>query len=115
MEVPEPIKEDFVNFVASSLHVAHQAHRAINELDELLESGFKGKEITIITEILDQLDSKEGLADDAERIIRGKLLAIEEDIPAIKAMFLYKIIDKIGDLSNRAQRVGSRMQLFMAR
>ncbi len=115
MEIPAAISEDFVNFVASSLQVAHHAQSAINELDELLESGFKGKEITIITEILDQLDSKEGLADDAERAIRAKLLAIEEDIPAIKAMFLYKIIDKIGDLSNRAQRVGSRMQLFMAR
>lgn len=115
MEVPAAIREDFINFVASSLHVAHLAHTAINELDELLESGFKGKEITIITEILDQLDSKEGLADDAERVIRRKLLAIEEEIPAIKAIFLYKIIDKIGDLSNRAQRVGSRMQLFMAR
>ncbi len=115
MEVPAAIREDFVNFVTSSLQVAHQAQNAINELDELLESGFKGKEITIITEILDQLDSKEGMADDAERSIRAKLLAIEEEIPAIKAMFLYKIIDKIGDLSNRAQRVGSRMQLFMAR
>ncbi|MEY3016977.1 MAG: hypothetical protein RL336_112 [Pseudomonadota bacterium] len=115
MEIPALIREDFINFVESSLHVARNAHNAINELDDLLESGFRGKEISIITEILNQLDSKEGAADDAERAIRRKLLTIEEDIPAIKAMFLYKIIDKIGDLSNRAQRVGSRMQLFMAR
>lgn len=115
MQIPEAIQEDFCNFLESSQSVAIQALTAINELDELLESGFKGKEINIITDIINQLDSKESLSDKAERDIRHKFLTIEEDMPAIKAMFLYQIIDKIGDLSNRAQRVGSRMQLFMAR
>ncbi len=115
MQIPEPLQADFVEFVSSSQSVAQQALNAINELDELLESGFKGKEITIINEIIDQLDSKESYSDKAERSIRRKLLEIEETIPAIKAIFLYKIIDKIGDLSNRAQRVGGRMQIFMAR
>jgi len=115
MQIPASIQEDFIEFVSSSQTVANQALAAINELDELLESGFKGKEISIITEIINQLDSKESLSDKAERSIRKKLLAIEEDMPAIKAIFLYQIIDKIGDLSNRAQRVGGRMQLFMAR
>jgi uncharacterized protein Yka (UPF0111/DUF47 family) len=30
-------------------------------------------------------------------------------------MFLYKIIDWIGDLADRAQQVGSRLELLLAR
>jgi hypothetical protein len=30
-------------------------------------------------------------------------------------MFLYKIIDKTGGIADRAQRVGSRLQLMLAR
>lgn len=115
MQIPEPLRDDFVEFVSSSQSAAKQALNAINELDELLESGFEGKEVSIINEIIDQLDSKESFSDKAERSIRKKLLEIEEAMPAIRAVFLYKIIEKIGDLSNRAQRVGGRMQIFMAR
>jgi uncharacterized protein len=115
MVVPELIRDDFAAFVSSAVKVAEQAQVAINELDELLESGFKGREIDIVKKIIEQLDSHEVTADDNERNIRHKLMTIENDLPPIAAMFLYNIIDKIGDLANRAQRVGSRLQLLLAR
>ena len=115
MRVPDPLRDDFREFLASAIKVAGQAQVAINELDELLESGFKGKEVEIIAGLLDKLDSREMKADDHERELRHKLLAIEEELPPLQAMFLYNIIEKIGDLANRAQRVGSRLQLLLAR
>ena len=115
MRIPALLKEDFSAFLSSAIHVAHQAQVAINELDELLESGFKGKEVDIVTDIIQQLDSREMTADDNERNIRHKLLTIENDMPPLEAIFLYNIIEKVGDLANRAQRVGSRLQLLLAR
>lgn len=115
MQVPEILKDDFSSFLGSAVNVARQAKKAINELDELLESGFRGKEIDIVSEMIQQLDSREGTADENERNIRHKLLTIENNMPPLEAMFLYNIIDKIGDLANRAQRVGSRLQLLLAR
>ena len=113
--IPPPLKEDFKTFLHSAVHVVHQARKAINELDELLESGFRGKEVEIISDLIQQLDSREGTADEHERNFRAKLLSMENDMPPIEAIFLYKIIDQIGDLANRAQRIGSRLQLLLAR
>ena len=115
MEVPAAIRDDFTTFLTSAVTVVRQAQTAINELDELLESGFRGREIEIVSDLIQQLDSREGAADEHERNIRRRLLAIENDMPPLQAMFLYTIIDKVGDLANRAQRVGSRLQLLLAR
>ena len=115
MRIPPPLGDDFAAFVESAITVARQARRAINELDELLESGFRGREIDIVTDLIQQLDSHEGKADEHERNIRHKMMTIENDMPPLEAVFLYKIIDRIGDLANRAQRVGSRLQLLLAR
>src|SRR5690606_14603636 len=115
MYIPDLLRDDFSAFVSSVISVANQAKLAINELDELLESGFKGKEVDIVTAIIQKLDSSERTADDNERNIRRKLLSIENDMPPLEAVFLYNIIEKVGDLANRAQRVGSRLQLLLAR
>ena len=36
-------------------------------------------------------------------------------MPPVDVMFLYKIIDRIGELADCAQKVGSRLQLLIAR
>jgi len=115
MCVPELIRLDFSAFLDSALKVAQQAKKAIDELDELLESGFKGKEIDIVTDLIHQLNDREHTADGNEREIREKLMSIENDIPPLEAMFLYNIIEKIGSLADCAQRVGSRLLLLLAR
>lgn len=115
MCVPELIRIDFSAFLDSALKVAQQAKTAIDELDELLESGFKGKEIDIVTDLIHQLNDREHTADGNEREIREKLMSIENDIPPLEAMFLYNIIEKIGSLADCAQRVGSRLLLLLAR
>ncbi|MGD9660227.1 MAG: TIGR00153 family protein [Porticoccaceae bacterium] len=115
MLVPATIQPDFIAFLTSSVLVSDQALVAINELDELLESGFKGKEIDIVFEMINKLDNLEKSADDHERGIRHKLQANEKDLPPIDAMFLYKVIDNIGELANTSQRVGSRLLLLLAR
>lgn len=115
MIIPAPLKAEFAAFVDSAIKVTQQAQTAINELDELLESGFRGKEIDIVAALIEQLDCREVDADRHEREIRNKLLTIETDMPPLEAMFLYNIIEKVGELADRAQRVGSRLQLLLAR
>ncbi len=115
MQIPAVLKNEFASFLSGAVDVANQAQVAINELDELLETGFKGKEVDIINGFIQQLDRCEMKADGDEREIRHKLLAIENDMPPLEAVFLYNIIEKIGDLANRAQRIGSRLQLLLVR
>ena len=39
----------------------------------------------------------------------------EKDLPAVDVMFMYRVLDLIGDLADLAQRVGSRLELMLAR
>ena len=59
-------------------------------------------------DIIDQLST-------CHFVIFRVVFAIERDLPPIDAMFLYRILDWTGDIGDRAQRVGSRLQLMLAR
>ena len=115
MEIPEVIGQDFLHFVRRSIDAAVQAQTAINELDELVETGFHGNEVKLVESMIKTLDDIEGDADDLEVRIRAGLFQIEKSMPPIDVIFLYKVIDTVGELANYAQRVGSRLELMLAR
>lgn len=115
MQFPEEIREELKTYVARSIDASLQASKAIQQLDELLESGFTGREVKIAEEMVEHLDQIENDADVLQIKIRRKLFAIEADLPAVNVIFMYKVIDWIGDLADRAQQVGARLELLLAR
>ena len=115
MAIPGPLQEQMKQFVSASIEVVQQALKAIDELDELLETGFGGGEINFIEKLIERLDELEDRADSLERDLRHKLFTLESQLPPVDVMFLYQTIDSIGELANRAERVGGRLQLLLAR
>lgn len=115
MNIPAPIQQAILEFVQCSIGVSHKAHQVIQELDELVETGFRGHEVKKVENLIFELDDAEDDADTHEREVRAKLFAIETEYNAIEVMFLYKIIDWIGEVANRAQAVGHRLHLMLAR
>jgi len=115
MELPEAIAKDYLPFVERCIKACEQAQKAINELDELVETGFRGHEVKLVQKMIKQLDKVESETDTLEKKTRHKLFAIEKDLPPVDVMFLYKIIELTGDVADRAQQVGSRLQLLLAR
>ena len=113
--LPDVIQEDYIRYVARCVAACKQARKAINQFDELVETGFSGQEIGIVTEMINKLDSIESETDNLQAEIRSQIFAIENDLPPIEVMFLYKIIEWTGDVADRAQNVGSRLQLMLAR
>jgi len=65
--------------------------------------------------MIHDLDDMEHDADEMEREVRSSLFDVEKDLHPIDAMFLYQIITWIGDLADKAQQVGSRLQLLLAK
>jgi len=114
-EIPEPVADLFIALVQSAVDATNQAKKAINQLDELVEAGFRGKEISVVQEMISDLDDLEHESDKIERRLRHALFTIENDYPPLNMMFLYRAIDFIGKLADTAQRVGSRMQLLLAK
>lgn len=75
--IPEPLQENFIAYVRRCLDAANQAQNVINELDELLETGFKGREVTLVAEMIHQLDVIEDDTDSMQIRLRQQLMAIE--------------------------------------
>ncbi|SEA09822.1 TIGR00153 family protein [Microbulbifer marinus] len=115
MQIPQTLQPMMKTFVDSAVAASEQALRAINELDELLESGFAGREVDITKRMTEELDDLERKSDKLEVEIRAALFAIEKDLPPVDVMFLYRIIEWVGDLADRAHSVGNRLQLLLAR
>ena len=115
MTLPEVVQEDYIRFVQRCVDACKQAKKAINELDELVETGFSGQEIKIVSDMITKLDEIESDTDNLQSGIRTQLFAIEKDLPPVDVMFLYKIIEATGEVADSSQRVGSRLQLMLAR
>lgn len=115
MEVPELIGADFLGFVKRGIDASRQAQTAINELDELVETGFHGNEVRLVESMIKTLDEIEGDADEIEVRIRAGLLSVEKSLHPVDVVFLYKVIDTVGKLADYAQRVGSRLEVMLAR
>ena len=115
MTLPEVIQEDYIRFVTRCVAACKQARKAINELDELVETGFSGQEIQIVTDMITKLDAIESDTDNLQSAIRSKIFEIENELPPIEMMFLYQIIEGTGEVADKSQGVGSRLQLMLAR
>lgn len=115
MVLPEVIHVDYIRFVQRCVDACKQARKAIDEMDELVETGFSGHEIKIVSDMITRLDEIERDTDSLQSEIRRKLFQIEKDLEPINVMFLYKVIEWTGDVADHSQRVGSRLQLMLAR
>ena len=65
--------------------------------------------------MIEKLDTLENTNDQTEITLRGELFKIEKDLPPVDVMFLYDVINKIGELSDRAEQVGHRISLIASR
>ena len=115
MEIPAPMGELFLQFVRRTVDACEQAKTAVDELDELVETGFKGTEVQRVEEMINELDRIEKDTDNLQVDVRGQLFALERDLPPVDVMFLYRLIDWVGETADLAQRVGSRLQVLLAR
>ncbi|MBS3799990.1 MAG: TIGR00153 family protein [Thioalkalivibrio sp.] len=115
MQFPANLHKPMNRFLAHSTDAVEQAGRAIDELDELVEAGFRGHEVEVVNGILEALDRTEHDSDAAQREVRELLFVQEAELPPVNVVFMYRVIDSIGELADLAQRVGSRLQLMLAK
>lgn len=115
MTIPTAIHNQFMLLLERCLDASKQACKAINELDELLETGFRGSEVKIVEKMIMTLDEIEHDSDEKLADIRHRIFEQEKDLPALEVIFLYKLVQWIGDLADHAQTVGGRLQILIAR
>ena len=115
MEIPDILSSKVKNLVKTAVETAEQANQAINELDELFEVGFRGQELKHVNKMIEKLNELEHKTDQLQIDVYQGLFQIENEMLPIPVMFLYKLIDWIGELANKSQQVGGRLQLLLAK
>ena len=115
MEIPSQIAPSFILFAAEAAAISDAAAEAVDYIDDLFQFSFGGNAATKMQELLEKLDSLENKNDQSEITLRAELFAIEKDLPPVNVIFLYDIINKIGELSDRAEQVGHRISLIASR
>ena len=115
MEVPAEISQSFLLFAKEASAIADAAGEAVDYIDELFQFSFGGNAATKMQELIKKLDLLENQNDQSEINLRSELFTIESDLLPVNVMFLYNIINKIGELSDRAEQVGHRISLIASR
>ena len=115
MQFPKSMAKTYKKLVKRCIDASKQAHVAISELDELIETGFGKVERKRVGRLLIKLDVIEQHTDELQIQLRGELFKLEADLNPVDTMFLHKVIENTGAIADRAQRVGSRLQLMLAR
>jgi predicted phosphate transport protein (TIGR00153 family) len=114
MKIPKEIAPLFLEFVDSNVDAAKQARKSVRELDELFTAGFKGAEVALVADLIEELDQIETHTDEQQTKIRSALFEIEKTLDPIDAMFLYEVIQLTGEIADMAERVGRRLELLLS-
>lgn len=115
MEIPKQIASSFLLFAKEAAAITDAAAEAVDYIDELFQFSFGGNAAIKMQQLIEKLNSLENKNDHSEITLRAELFAIEKDFPPINIVFLYDIINKIGELSDRAEQVGHRISLIASR
>ncbi len=115
LRFPAQLGEQLLHLAQRCIDASAQAHTAIDELDELVETSFRGREVELVEAMILKLDEIEADTDQLQLQVRNTLFSLESTLPPVDVMFMYKVIDGLGDLANYAQRVGYQLELMLAR
>ena len=114
MEIPAELIDAVRENYQTNLDTSAQALKIVHELDELLETGFRGKEANLVEELVIKLDELEHESDVSQVKLRSMLFQLEGSLLPVNVMFLYKIIDMLGGISDISQKVGSLLLQLVA-
>jgi predicted phosphate transport protein (TIGR00153 family) len=111
---PESLHGIILDYVRISVKAAQQAVQVGSVFDELLELGFKGHEAERVFQEITVLEGIEKESDRVQIKIRSQLFAMEKELNPVDVVFMYQILEWIGDIADRAQRVGHCIDLLLA-
>jgi predicted phosphate transport protein (TIGR00153 family) len=113
MAVPEPLSRPLLELVQRVVATCEQAQAIIDELDELVETGFKGREVGRVEEMIESLCRSETDTDALAEGLARSLFAMESEL-GVGTVFWYEMIGWIADVADYAERVGNRLRLLIA-
>jgi hypothetical protein len=114
MQIPAVMATDFMSFIRRTVDAAKQARKSVRELDELYATGFRGAEVSLVSNMIEELDRIETETDDLQIRVRASLFGVESTLEPVNVVFLYRVIELTGEIGDMAERVGRRLELLLS-
>ncbi|MDA0689618.1 MAG: TIGR00153 family protein [Proteobacteria bacterium] len=112
---PESLQANFYGYFNACKTAAGAAKRAIDELDDIVQSGFGKTEYKILLQLIEKLDVLEEECNQMQVKLRADIMPLEAELPPINVMFLYNVVDLVGEISNVAERIGNRLLILVSK
>lgn len=110
---PKPVHALLRAYVHSALVACQQAHHTVRELDTLLQGHFSKAKVAMVEKMVADIDIAENENDKIQVQLRSALWPLEQNLSAVDAIFMYKILDRIGALADHSHHVGAKFLLFL--
>jgi len=107
----EPLLRDLVQRV---METVQQGQRLNKELDTLVEAGFSGPEAQRLQDLIAELCRAEHEADKVQDQLARKLFCMDE-LSAPEFALWNRVIQTTGAIADRAETMGNRLRLLLAR
>lgn len=114
IQIPAGLEPEFQLCVERAIAPVGDLNDTMCNLDTLVGTGFIQSRNRAIEAGVDRVDDGERLSDQTEHELREQLYRVEDSMSPIDVMFLYKVIDLLGDIADRTQVVANRIRIIIA-
>ena len=109
-KIPKPLTDDFQDFANQVIETAQMLLKANEELETLLEASFTGPHTEKVLKIVDEIGTLEWKCDTKGHDLVKKLISMEDTLDPLTIIFIMKIIEVLGNLSNHAENCGDNLR-----
>ena len=109
-KLPPPLTKDFQGFANQVIETAQMLLNANEELETLLEASFTGPPTEKVLKIVDEIGTLEWKCDTKAHDLVKRLISMENSLDPLTIIFVMKIIEVLGTLSNHAENCGDNLR-----
>ena len=113
MTLPDTLSDPVLALVRKVIETCEHASKVINELVELVETGFAGREVDRVEDLVKTLNGLESETDKLAEQAQRKLFEIEDEL-GVGTVFWYELINWVARMADLAEKVGNRMRVLIA-
>ncbi len=115
LKLKEQFRDCILKLVDKCLEVVHESHKVIKDLDILAETSFEGPEAKRVISMIDDVCDLEHHVDEFQIEVTRNFLTHEESFSPGELWLWLKIVAKLGDVANYAERMCNRIRLFLSK
>lgn len=115
LQVPVEMQGSMMRLARRCVEAVSEAREIVKMIDLLLNTGFKGPNVEVMKEKIQDVLVIETDADTICNEISHELFAHCKEMDAVSVIFLYKLIGWIDDLADYSEQLAIRARILLAR